>query len=132
MEGVLEITFSDNGVRHYEGWCNCPKSLWESDVIGVADEYCNCGAYVYNKQLEKKKIYKRKLRLIVSPIYFIVLVAAGFVLPVWFFCFVFGVFSLLMTLLSIEDSYEDVLFFLFAIVILPYAECMNFINETKN
>jgi hypothetical protein len=70
------------------------------------------------------------IRIILSPIYFIMFLLGGIIIPVWILTFFLGLCNLIMCVL--KEDYTDIkelVTFTFSFITIPYLETINFINN---
>jgi len=70
------------------------------------------------------------IRIILSPICFILFLLAGIVIPIWILTFMLGLFQLIMSVL--KEDYTDIkelVVFTFSFITFPYIETVKFIKN---
>lgn len=72
---------------------------------------------------------KRAIRIILSPIVFIITFAGMIVIPISILCLVMGIVTIIYNWLTNKEQEYYILQFTFIGVVLPYIEMMNFINN---
>jgi len=68
------------------------------------------------------------VRIVLSPIYFLILMLAGIVIPIWVISSFMGMGSILYNLLMGKNISLDDIMFTFAFLTLPYYSTKKFIN----
>lgn len=74
---------------------------------------------------------KKALRIIFSPIVFIVSMLAGIAIPIWVISFMLGIGAIFYQWIMNKEKDEGLWEFTFAFLTFPYMQSVNFIHAKK-